>query len=69
MDQELQIAIAEFVTPYIEDRHRILNIAAAVEELSVAYPGVDRERIADSLRKYAAPQGVTMLLKPVRQAP
>jgi hypothetical protein len=69
MDRELQIAIAEYVTPYIEDRHRILNIAAAVEELSVACPGVDRERIADSLRKYAAPQGVTMLLKPVRQAP
>ena len=67
MDQELQTAIAEFVTPYIEDRRRILNIAAAVEELSVACPGVDRERIADSLRKYAAPHGVTMLLKPVRQ--
>ena len=69
MDQELQTAIAEFVTPYIEDRHRILNIAAAVEELSVACPGVDRERIADFLRKYAAPHGVTMLLKPVRQTP
>ena len=50
MDQELQTAIAEFVTPYIEDRHRILNIAAAVEELSVACPGVDRERIEISAK-------------------
>ena len=69
MDDELKTAVAAFVTPYIKDQYRILNVAAAVEELSVACPGVDRERIADSLRKYAAPHGVTMLLKPVRQTP
>ena len=55
MDQELQTAITEFVTPYIEDRHRILNIAAAVEELSVACPGVDRERIAEFSAKVRSP--------------
>ena len=68
MEDELKTAVAAFVTPYVEDQYRILNVAAAVEELSAAYPGIDRERIADSLRKYAAPQGVTMLLKPVRRS-
>ena len=68
MEDELKTAVAAFVTPYIKDQYRILNVAAAVEELSAAYPGIDRVRIADSLRKYAAPQGVTMLLKPVRRS-
>ncbi len=68
MEDELKTAVAAFVTPYIKDQYRILNVAAAVEELSAACPGVDRERIADSLRRYAASQGVMMLLKPIRRS-
>jgi len=67
MKDELQVAIATFVAPYIDQPYVILNIAAAVEELSAAFPGVDRDKIADALRHYATWQGVTMLLNPIRR--
>jgi hypothetical protein len=62
MGNELQIAIATLIEPYVQNLDRILEIASAVEELSAIYPAADRAEIASSLQKYAIGRGVTVLL-------
>jgi hypothetical protein len=65
MDEELQRAVSDAVEPY-RNGSRILNVAAVVDRLAQAFPTIDKEVIADLVRRRAAGLGVTVLFKAPR---
>jgi hypothetical protein len=65
MDEELRRAVSDAVEPY-RNGSRILNVAAVVDQLAVAFPGADKTVIADLVRRRAAGLGVTILFKSPR---
>jgi hypothetical protein len=65
MDEELRRAVSDAVEPYRRGS-RILNVAAMVDSLAVAFPNVDKAVIADLVRRRAAGLGVTVLFKAPR---
>ena len=64
MDEELQRAVPDAVEP-CRNGSRILNVAAVVDRLA-RLPTVDKEVIADLVRRRAAGLGVTVLFKAPR---
>jgi hypothetical protein len=65
MDEELRRAVSAAIEPY-RTGSRILNVAAVVDELAIAFPAADKEVIADLVRRRATGLGVTMLFKSPR---
>ena len=65
MDEKLRRAVSDAVEPY-RNGTRILNVAALVDRLAVAFPNADKAVIADLVRRRAAGLGVTVLFKAPR---